>query len=648
MDQPPAYAAQTGLAAGPLGVVQAADREIARQTAVRARALAEFAASRPASADRAQGEPGAMSAARWAARPDELKPVSEWATPELSIGLTCTRSRADALLSESLLLVERLPGTLAALEAGMLTEAHRWPLLEHVATVVDDRVRAEVETEVLGWVADRAARRTITTPPQLRDKVLRVLARRNLRDVADELARAVKRRGVHLQPEKTAGMAAVFARLTVPEAQALVATLEALAGALPADPADTRSRGEKMADVLLDLVLRRGSSDLPPVQVALTLVAPVSTVLGGDAPAELGGQVVPAEVARRLLDALAGAGPGAPADEPPAADLGEDEQFPDLGLDDSGWTERMRAAHAEWEADWERRLEAGEFDDPDPLTADEVVAAAERTLDEGWLELQREMADADDRWWAEFEAGLHPDPDPPPADGPAGTDPPEDGTWWRSADRAVQEAERILGDAEAALVRARDLVHTAELADRADEAAWQRSPAGRVTAAADALGALRAAAAADRAALGDLLVRTGGGGLLERPRIALVDALSGTLVSLTDLPGLRRAAAAGEPLGAPEPTDGYRPGAELDRFVRRRDRRCRFPGCRRPVAAGELDHRIRWPDGPTDVGNLVGFCTGDHRGKHQAPGLDHALDAAGTLTVTTPSGLVATTDAPPF
>jgi hypothetical protein len=56
-------APSVGSASGPLGDVQAADREIARQTAVRARAVAEFAASRPASDDRAQGEPGAMSAA---------------------------------------------------------------------------------------------------------------------------------------------------------------------------------------------------------------------------------------------------------------------------------------------------------------------------------------------------------------------------------------------------------------------------------------------------------------------------------------------------------------------------------------------------------------------------------------------------------
>ena len=66
-----------GWASGPLGAVQAADREIARQTAVRARAVAEFAASWPASVDRAQGERGAMSAERWAARADVLRPVLE-------------------------------------------------------------------------------------------------------------------------------------------------------------------------------------------------------------------------------------------------------------------------------------------------------------------------------------------------------------------------------------------------------------------------------------------------------------------------------------------------------------------------------------------------------------------------------------------
>src|SRR3954449_6006630 len=94
----PDFAPQTGPADGPLGAAKAAHREIARQFALRARALAAFAAGRPASGDRAQGEPGAMSPDRWAARPGVLRPVSEWATQEASIALTRSQTRAVGLL----------------------------------------------------------------------------------------------------------------------------------------------------------------------------------------------------------------------------------------------------------------------------------------------------------------------------------------------------------------------------------------------------------------------------------------------------------------------------------------------------------------------------------------------------------------------
>src|SRR3954463_16174330 len=114
----PEFAPPVALSSGPLGVVQAADREIARLTALRARAVAEFAASRPASVDRRQGEPGAMSTERWVARPEILQPVSEWATPELQVALSYTEGSAQKLLEDSLRTVQRLPGVLAALEGG--------------------------------------------------------------------------------------------------------------------------------------------------------------------------------------------------------------------------------------------------------------------------------------------------------------------------------------------------------------------------------------------------------------------------------------------------------------------------------------------------------------------------------------------------
>jgi hypothetical protein len=170
-----------------------------------------------------------------------------------------------------------------------------------------------------------------------------------------------------------------------------------------------------------------------------------------------------------------------------------------------------------------------------------------------------------------------------------------------------------------------------------------------------------------RAELAALLRTTAGGSLVDRPRIAIVDEVTGTLLALTDSAELLRRATCGNAscrrnptrcdhdltdrpgLGPPGPANGYRPGAALDRFVRTRDRRCRFPGCRRRVPlGGELDHDRPWPDGPTDATNLVGYCTGHHRGKHQAPGWEHELAPDGRLTVRTPTGMLATTTPPPF
>jgi len=136
----------------------------------------------------------------------------------------------------------------------------------------------------------------------------------------------------------------------------------------------------------------------------------------------------------------------------------------------------------------------------------------------------------------------------------------------------------------------------------------------------------------------------GGTGLAHRPRVAVVDKLRGSLVALTDATGIRRGAG----LGPPPETDGYTPGAELDRFVRLRDRRCRFPGCRARARTCDLDHRREWPDGPTAHDNLCCLCEHHHRLKHQAPGwqFDEADD--GGLAITMPSGKALVSHPPRF
>ncbi|SDN76319.1 5-methylcytosine-specific restriction endonuclease McrA [Geodermatophilus sp. DSM 45219] len=677
-----------GWAAGPLGEVQAAEREIGRATARRARAVAAFAASRPASADRAQGERGAMSAERWAARSDLLRAVSEWATPELAIAVNLTQPAAEALLSESLTLVHRLPGTLAALESGLVHGGHLWHLIDKVAPVADAGLRAEIEADLLAWLARRNG---VTSPAQLGDKARRVVARRDAAAAARRLAKAMRERGVYLRPERAEGMAAVTVVCTMPEARALHAALSSYADALAdEDGGPARTRGQRMVDALLDLVLRPGETDLPPVRVLLSVVASMGTLLGGDAPGEVDGQLIPAEMVRQLVHGLAGRGVVLPDHE---AQVLADPTDPAGTAPPAGgvaWQEAEQAELGAWWDQVEARLLAGGLEEPD-WPPDDLSG-------ESWLDaagaLDPDAHDLDacdpDALPSEFALddvarddgdGLAPFGDPGAAPGtqsrpgsgspPTTSTPPEPrpaGGWWAAADRAVEDAGAAVHAAGLALGHARRSVRTAQAAAATEEAGWRTGPGGRVDAAPDALSALAAAAEDQRQALAELLAATAGGGLADRPRIVLTDAVTGAFRALTDLPALRRAGHCGARAcrRAPEacghdltgrpglrgagPTGAYRPGAALARHVRARDRRCRFPGCRRPLPrAGELDHaRPHAVGGATAAANLAGYCTGDHRGKHQAPGWTHTLEPDGTLTVTTPTGLTAVTEPPPY
>ncbi len=118
--------------------------------------------------------------------------MSEWAAAELAVACSLSEVAADGLLTRSLTLVRRLPGTLAALEAGALHPGHLWPLLEHVAPIADDRLRAEVEAGLLRWAAGR-----VTTPAQLGAKARREVARCDARAAARRLEKALRRRGVY-------------------------------------------------------------------------------------------------------------------------------------------------------------------------------------------------------------------------------------------------------------------------------------------------------------------------------------------------------------------------------------------------------------------------------------------------------------------
>jgi hypothetical protein len=83
----------------------------------------------------------------------------------------------------------------------------------------------------------------------------------------------------------------------------------------------------------------------------------------------------------------------------------------------------------------------------------------------------------------------------------------------------------------------------------------------------------------------------------------------------------------------------YVPGRALDRFVRKRDRTCRFPGCPRNADRCDLDHTVPFPAGSTVPRNLAALCRHHHLLKHHAGWTCDQLDD-GSLRWVSPTGRV--------
>ena len=62
-----------------------------------------------------------------------------------------------------------------------------------------------------------------------------------------------------------------------------------------------------------------------------------------------------------------------------------------------------------------------------------------------------------------------------------------------------------------------------------------------------------------------------------------------------------------------------------------RDQGCRFPGCDRPPAWTDGHHIIHWPDGPTELDNLVSLCRTHHRRVHEQGWRIHIADGVAVV-----------------
>ena len=83
----------------------------------------------------------------------------------------------------------------------------------------------------------------------------------------------------------------------------------------------------------------------------------------------------------------------------------------------------------------------------------------------------------------------------------------------------------------------------------------------------------------------------------------------------------------------------YAPSLAMRRYVQVRDRHCRFPGCRRPARACDIDHLVAWPQAPTHEANLACLCRTHHRLKTHTGWTVRRLPG-GILEWTSPTGRV--------
>jgi Domain of unknown function (DUF222) len=125
------------------------------------------------------------------------------------------------------------------------------------------------------------------------------------------------------------------------------------------------------------------------------------------------------------------------------------------------------------------------------------------------------------------------------------------------------------------------------------------------------------------------------------PRPPAAHLLGGATLPASMVAELIRGGAKLRPVRHPgdaPPEPGYRPSAELERFIRCRDMTCRFPGCDHPAEFTDIDHTIPWPFGPTCASNLKCLCRKHHLLKTFWTAWRDEQHPDGTIIWTSPSG----------
>lgn len=214
---------------------------------------------------------------------------------EIALARQDSPARGGRHLGFAKALVNEMPHTLAALEQGVLSEWRATIIVRESACLdVDDR-RA-LDAELCGDPADLDG----MGDARIAAAAKSIAYRLDPHAVVDRAAKAETERTVTIRPAPDT-MTYLTALLPVAQGVSVYAALQREA----ATTADGRSRGQVLADTLVERVTGRSAS--APSPIAVNLVLSDRTLLSIDAtPADISGYgPIPAEVARGLVTAAA-------------------------------------------------------------------------------------------------------------------------------------------------------------------------------------------------------------------------------------------------------------------------------------------------------------------------------------------------------
>jgi hypothetical protein len=249
----------------------------------------------------------AAGQARAAAALDELRRAVEAAkgmpaakrgkgvASEVALARRDSPSRGNRHLGFAKALVREMPHTLAALECGALSE-WRATLIVRESACLGVADRRALDAEMCADVGSLDGKGDARITAIAKDIAYRL----DPQAVVDRAAKAESERNVSIRPAPDV-MTFVTALLPVKQGVSVYAALKRAADTT----FDHRSRGQVMADTLVERVTGRPAEVPEPVSV--NLVMSDQTLLGGDnCPALVDGYgPIPAEIARKLVDTAA-------------------------------------------------------------------------------------------------------------------------------------------------------------------------------------------------------------------------------------------------------------------------------------------------------------------------------------------------------